>query len=323
MELGLSTQSYVRLEHNNLDHQNYVVVNWCLGSVCNYACSYCPEELHDGKGKWPEGVEVKKFIDKAISHYAGKKIYFEFTGGEVTLWKDLIDVSQYLHAKGHKVGIISNGSRSLDFYQKLVDHIDHICLSFHPESAKEDHFYSVVELFAQKIRTHVNFMMKPELFNKCLALSLKVKNIPNISIALQPLMEGLNGAMFDYTDLQTRTMNNQHELLVKHIKYTKDYEYYRGAMAMVQDGGERKTIAPQRFISSGENSWEGWHCYAGIEQIVIDMQGSIYRGWCLAGGRVGKIFDDDLKLPTKPIRCNVKKCHCNLDIMSTKVKSLV
>ncbi len=250
-------------------------------------------------------------------------MYFEFTGGEVTLWKDLLDVVAYLREKDCRVGIISNGSRSLDFYQKLIPQIDHICLSFHPESAKEDHFLSVVKMSADIIRTHVNLMMKPELFDKSLSVALKVKNVPNVSIALQPLMENLNGAIMNYSETQSKIMNNQHELLVKHIKYTKDYDYYRGAMAMITNTGERKPIASQRFISSENNSWKDWHCYAGLEQIVVDMFGTIYRGWCLAGGRVGSIFDKKLFLPEKPIHCKVEKCHCNLDIMTTKVKDLV
>lgn len=323
MEVNLATKNYLRLEHNNLDHRNYVVVNWCIGSVCNYSCSYCPEALHDGKMKFPQGEEVIKFIDRTISHYSGKKIYFEFTGGEVTLWKDLISVATYLRQRDCRVGIISNGSRSLEFYEKLIPLIDHICLSFHPESAKEDHFLSVVKLSADQIRTHVNLMMKPDLFDKSLSVALKVKNIPNISIALQPLMENLNGAMLAYNETQTKIMNNQHELLVKHIKYTKSYEYYRGAMAMITNEAERKPIASQRFISSATNSWKDWHCYAGLEQIVVDMFGTIYRGWCLAGGRIGSIFDETLLLPEKPIKCQVEKCHCNLDIMTTKVKCLV
>ncbi len=322
MELDLSNSNYIRLEHRNLDHKNYVVVNWCMGNTCNYSCSYCPDDLHNAKTPWPDEDVVIQFIDKVTNHYVGKKIYFELTGGEVSLWKGLPRVLDYLREKQCKVGIISNGSRSMEFFSKLVDKIDHICLSFHPESANEDHFYSVVEFFADRIRTHVNFMMKPDVFNKCLSFAMRIKNIPNISIALQPLMEGLNGAMYDYNELQSKAMNNQHELLVKHIKYTKDYEYYRGAMAMVMADGEKKAIAPQRFISSGENSWQGWNCHVGLEQIVIDMGGTIYRGWCLAGGPIGKIFDKELNLPEKPIVCPIKKCHCNLDIMATKEKNI-
>lgn len=321
LESNLSCEAYRRLEHNNPAHQEFVVINWCLGNTCNYACSYCPAGLHDGSIPFPEKSVVLGFIEKTIEHYAGRKLYFEFTGGEVTLWKDLLPVADYLHERGCKIGIISNGSRGLDFFAKLIEKIDHICLSFHPESAKEEHFLSVVKFCSEKVRTHVNLMMSPELFNKSLALSLKVKDIPNISIALQPLVENLSGPTLIYNDIQSKAMNRQHELLVKHIKYTKSYEYYRGAMAMVTESGERRTIAPQRFISSATNNWEGWDCYAGIEQIVIDLDRKIYRGWCKAGGDIGSIDQENLSLPKEPISCPKNNCHCNLDIMTTKVKA--
>ncbi|MFZ3230696.1 MAG: radical SAM protein [Pseudobdellovibrio sp.] len=320
--LNLPFDSYIKLEHDNILHTDYVVINWCLGNTCNYSCSYCPEGLHNASVKWPSQEVVTAFIDKALAHYVGKKLYFEFTGGEVTLWKDLLPVAAYLRTKGCKVGIISNGSRSLDLFEKLIPNIDHICLSFHAEQGNEDHFYSVVEFCADKIRTHVNFMMKPDLFNKCLSFAMRIKNIPKLSMALQPLVVGLVGKILDYTDLQTQTMNKEYELITKHIQHAKSFETYRGAMTMVTSEGEKNTLAAQGFIASGNNNWKDWYCYAGLEQIVVDMDSHVYRGWCKAGESIGRIDDKNLKLPSRPIRCPKSNCHCNLDIMSTKEKTI-
>jgi organic radical activating enzyme len=313
-------KSYDRLEHNNPDHKNYVVINWCLGNTCNYACSYCPSSLHDASTPWPNFETVKSFIDGAISHFVGKKLYFEFTGGEVTLWKDLLPTAIYLKSKNCKVGIISNGSRSLDFFAKALDTIDHICLSFHPESAYEDHFFSVVQYCSERVRTHVNFMMDPKLFDRSLAFSMRAKHIPNISVAIQPLVKDLVGELLPYAEEQIQVMNSQNELLAKHIVYNKKYEYYRGAMAMVDGEGTRRVMAPHRFISSGNNNWFGWDCFIGLEQIVVDMEGDVFRGWCKVGGALGKIGDQELNFPKEAISCLKTNCHCNLDIMATKVK---
>ncbi len=314
--------SYSSLEHSNPAHGEYVVINWCLGNTCNYACSYCPEGLHNASTKWPSSETVIQFIDRALAHYKGKKLYFEFTGGEVTLWKDLVPVATYLRSVGCKIGIISNGSRSLDFFARIVESIDHICLSFHPESADKEHFHSVVEYCAERVRTHVNFMMEITHFDSTIEFSKRVKDIPNISVAVQPLVKDLVGEIYPYSDAQLQMMNTQHEYLVKHIKYTRSLEYYRGAMAMVDDGGRKTVMAPHRFISSDNNSWQGWECYVGLEQIVIDMKGVVYRGWCKVGGTIGRIDDVNLALPSKPILCNKERCHCNLDIMTTKKKRL-
>jgi len=314
------TEKYFRLDHKNPGHKDFVVINWCLGNVCNYSCTYCPEQLHRGDHKFPPLQTVLNFVDKTLQHYSGRKLYFEFTGGEVTLWKDLLPLARELKKRQCKIGIISNGSRSIDFYARLIEDIDHICLSFHPESSDEEHFLSVVKLCSEKIRTHANFMMLPEAFEQALAVSMRVIEIPNISIALQPLVEELSGPIWSYTPSQLKVMNMQGQALVRHIKHTRSFEYFRGAMQVTYTSGRQKTLTPQWFISAGQNNWQGWDCYAGLEQIVVDLDGYIYRGWCKAGGSLGKIDDSNLELPSNPIRCPKNNCHCNLDIMTSKIK---
>jgi MoaA/NifB/PqqE/SkfB family radical SAM enzyme len=310
---------YTELVHSNPEHSQYVVVNWCLSNVCNYKCSYCPPDLHNGSTKWPELQTVIDFCQQVIDHYQDRKLYFEFTGGEVTLWQELPQLLDYLKSKGCQVGIISNGSRSLKFWSTFVDKIDHVCLSFHPESGREPHFLEVVKLCADKIRTHVNFMMHPDHFARCLALAYQVKDVENISIAIQPLVEDFKENLFPYTESQLKVISSQNTSLAKMIKYTKSYPYYRGAMCMVHEQ-DSTPISPQRFISSRNNSWKGWECHVGLEQIVIDFDKSIYRGWCRVGGKIGTVGDAKLKLPTRPVTCNKTYCHCNLDIMTTKKK---
>lgn len=319
--------NYSRLTHSNPEHGKYVVINWCIGNTCNYSCSYCPVGLHDGSLPWPKSQDVIEFCQKAISHYKTKKIYFEFTGGEVTLWKELPQVLEFLKSADCRVGIISNGARSLDLWNKILPFLDHVCLSFHPESAKADHFLEVVKLCADKIRTHVNFMMHPKYFPECLALAYKVKELDSISIAIQPLTDDMGSdlkkvdpSLFRYSSTQSRVIDTQNAFLAKQIKHIKKFESYRGAMDMVQNNGQKSPISPQRFISAKSNSWIGWNCAIGVEQIVVDMSGDIFRGWCKVGGRVGHILDKNLSLPTTTVVCNKKYCHCNLDIMTTKSK---
>ena len=91
-------------------------------------------------------------------------------------------------------------------------------------------------------------------------------------------------------------------------------------MSKVDKKGNVRTMAPQRFISSQTNSWQGWECSIGLEQIVINMHGDIQRGWCSVGGKVGSINDKKVSFPTKPVVCDKSFCHCNLDIMCSKKK---
>ena len=311
---------YIRLEHSNPTHADWFVVNWCLGSTCNYACSYCPEALHDGKNRWPSPTIIKNFIAKIKEQHPNKGIYFEFTGGEVTLYKHFVDICQYCTELGVKVGLITNGSRTLRWWEDNKKYFDHVCISFHPEFADEQHFVDVVKLIHEDVRTHVNIMMSPEKFDYCYAVANKVKNLGNISMALQPLIHDFGDTLFDYNEFQKKIFDKQHELITRHIKFTKSFDYYRGAMRTVNEQGESAVSSAHRFISEKTNDWSGWKCYAGIEQLIVDMDGSVHRGWCKVGEPIGNIFDDNLKLPSEPIVCNKTMCHCNFDIMCTKEK---
>ena len=313
-------QSYIRLEHANPDNDNWFVVNWCLGNMCNYSCSYCPDILHNGSKTWPTLDIIKSFITKVKDRHINKKLYFEFTGGEVTVYKHFIDLCKFCSEQDIKIGFISNGSRTLRYWEKNKEYFNHVCLSFHPEFADPDHFLEVVKILHDDIRVHVNIMMSPEKFDQCFEFANKVKDITNISMALQPLIHDFGDTLYDYTDEQKAIFENQSQLLTKHIKFDKQHIYYRGAMRMIMPDGANKIQAAHKFIADKTNDWSGWRCYAGVEQLIVDMDGSIYRGWCKVGAKIGHIDDEDLILPKTPILCNKTMCHCNFDVMSTKEK---
>ena len=98
---------YFKLVHNNPVNVEWFVVNWCLGNTCNFSCSYCPKNLHDGSYKWPELEKIKAFIKRVVDQTFPRKVYFELTGGEVTLCKYFTEICQYCTELGAKVGLFS------------------------------------------------------------------------------------------------------------------------------------------------------------------------------------------------------------------------
>lgn len=311
----------IKIEHQNPNNNDWFVVNWCLGNTCNFECSYCPDGLHDGSRKWPELDTLKAFISRIKAHYAPKKMFFEFTGGEVTMYRHFIELAEFCHEMDVKIGFISNGSRTLRWWKENKHLFDHVCLSFHPEEGDEDHFIQVVNEVKDTIMTHVNIMMSPDQFDRCYAIARRFKALDNISIALQPLIHDFGEIVYDYTPEQKQVLENQYELIVKHIKWTKKPHHYRGAMNKIYEDGTKSASSAHRFISTKTNNWAGWKCYAGVEQLIVDMDGSIHRGWCKVGGAIGNIHDTELNLPTEPVLCDKTMCHCNFDIMSTKEKA--
>jgi MoaA/NifB/PqqE/SkfB family radical SAM enzyme len=323
--MALGEQGFYNvLDHHHKEASDWVVVNWNLGNMCNYSCTYCPSILNDGSFGWNDFEVVRKFIDATAKHYAPRKVYFEFTGGEVTLWKDFIKTVQYIKEIEHDVGFISNGSRTLRWWEKNKENFDHVCLSFHPEHADPEHFFEVVKIMAGSCRTHVNVMghTDPELFDKGIVLSEKLCiEIENISMAFQPLVVDFGEVRFPYTDDQQKIFDEQWQLYGSKIKHTKEFKLYRGSMDMHDTVNTLKqNSAAHRFIADNNNNWSGWDCWAGVEQFIVDFDGSVWRGWCRVGGKFGSIHDpDNIRFPTKPVSCNKSYCHCNFDIMCKKV----
>src|SRR3954470_21491856 len=91
----------LRLDHANADWARITVVDWCLGNTCNYACSYCPERLHDGSVPWAEYDRIVAFCDRLVEHYAprGQTLFFQFTGGEPTVYSHFLDLMCHLRSK--------------------------------------------------------------------------------------------------------------------------------------------------------------------------------------------------------------------------------
>ena len=314
---------YNRLEHQHAEAKKWVVVNWNLGNFCNYNCSYCPPVLHDGSFGWNDYNVIENFISHTITHYSPKNVYFEFTGGEVTLWRDFIKCVKFIKKQGHDVGFISNGSRTLRWWKKNCSYFDHVCLSFHPEEGDYLHFIEVVKIMSEKCRTHVNIMMHydKKLWKHCKNVAELVIEIPNISLALQPLIVNFGNKLYQYSEDQLHYIDRQWHNLASKIKYSKTWKLYRGSMTMYDDiNNLSENSSAHRFINNKKNNWKDWLCWSGVEQIVVDFDGSIMIGWCRVGGSFGNIKNTKtIAWPTSPVLCTKTMCHCNFDIMSKKV----
>ncbi len=316
-------RDYIKLKHGNPAYENYFVVNWCFFTICNFACTYCPTFLHDGKHRGLDINLVKNFCRKIIEMKPDKRVFFELTGGEITYYKHFSELMNFLKDNGADTGMISNGSRDLAFWEKHKHLIDHICLSFHPEQGDAEHFFQVVKLLNQETTVHVNIMMLPEKFDALYGLATRISSeIEGVSVAIQALFEGMSGKIFSYTDEQKNLLENPSLPMGTNILYRRatlaPKKVYRGEMKKVFSDGTEEVANPPELISKGENNWFGWKCSIGLENIVIDPGGNVLRGWCKVGGVIGNVSDENFRLPSNQVICSTKNCYCGLDIMAAK-----
>lgn len=86
-----------------------------LGARCNFKCPYCRRV----------GGKDLPFVDAANTVLAWSRHGLKnirFSGGEPTLWPGLIDLVALAKAKGvERIAVSTNGSASLDLYQRLIE----------------------------------------------------------------------------------------------------------------------------------------------------------------------------------------------------------
>lgn len=309
------------LKHLRPAHEDWFVVNWCLGNTCNFSCSYCPKNLHDGSKAWPGLDIITAFVDRVFEQKVGRRLAFEFTGGEVTVYRQFPDLCNYIKGRGGAVGFISNGSRTLRYWEDFRGRADHACLSFHAEEGDPKHFINVVKTLHDNMQVHVNVMMHPDKWDLCVDLANRVTEVPGITMAIQPLIVDFGSQLYHYTPSQNQIFKDQWKLFQSRIPRSQRQGLtWRGAMKLEEPGKPSVPQQPHIMISQLTNNWAGWHCAAGVEQVIVDMDQTVWRGWCRQGGRIGHIADANLQLPTEWVLCKKDFCHCNFDIMTTKIK---
>jgi hypothetical protein len=312
-------RSFIALEHAQEADAAVTVVDWNLGNRCNYQCSYCPLMLHDGSIPWPELSDVTAFCDRAIAHYErlGRTLFFQFSGGEPTLYSGMIDLADHLRGRGNRVGVISNASRTTAWWTRFRDHLDKAVLTCHIEYVDVEHFVAVAGLVSEVVRTHVIVTMVPDRFDECLFnANMIAKLCPNITMTLKPLLVDFGTRMFDYTEGQRRVL--------LHHRSGEPVRRFgpsaRGLMRKVYDDGTTETVKASHLIVRRENRWTGWKCMIGVELLSIDQNGRVFRGICRQGGSIGHFTDRRIVLPAAGVCCEKAVCHCVSDITITKAK---
>jgi organic radical activating enzyme len=306
----------VRLDHAKPERSKITVVDWCLGNHCNYACSYCPDRLHDGSLPWADYDTVIAFCDRLIAHYAprGQTLFFQFTGGEPSVYAPFLDLCRHLKKNACHVGVISNASRTVRWWTDARDCLTQAVLTHHIEFVDLDHFIAVARLLAPSLRTHVNVTMLPNRFEDCLTSAKRIAaKCDDITLSLKPLLINFGPEMYPYTPAQKAAMTASLP-----IRRTRPLHEIRGEMRVTHHDQSTLLRKSTDFIVTDENHWTGWQCNIGLELLSVNFHGEIFRGICKQGGRLGHITDRHLALPTAPILCTHESCTCLTDIMTTR-----
>lgn len=148
--------------------ENLFSVTWMIGSRCNYDCMYCDPEWHDMTSRPHDLGTLKQVWNNIYQASKSKNLPYKisFTGGEVTANKNFLPLVEWLRSEFKDIAMIlitTNGSASLNYYQRLSQLVESISFSTHSEFMDEQAFFDKVHAIDQiMIRpdksVHVNIM---------------------------------------------------------------------------------------------------------------------------------------------------------------------
>jgi organic radical activating enzyme len=308
-------------------------VTWTLHNACNYHCSYCPGGLNDGTLREVDGRDVIAFADRVleVSRAAGiERWTFAFSGGEPTFFPDFATVLRELYARGIDTTFTSNGGRPLSWWREACDYFDHCVFSYHPEFADHREFVDKARYLTGRVMLNVDFMMTPQGFDQCLAAARDLDGLPNIRVEYLPVQREFGnhgGGLVDYSPAQLEFLRQGHryvgeikgeaaQRLARRGFFGRGHKlaHWRRDGAMVSERLDYKQI-----VAHDHNHFSGWSCAAGLESLVVDIHGRVYRAYCMEGGPLGTVRGE-LVLPRAPVRCSQARCTCSVDIEISKAR---
>lgn len=304
---------------------NYKFIEWKLHNVCNYNCSFCGINNKDGSQRWFGIDTYKQYIDKLNTICSDIPTWIQITGGEPTLFPKFIDLIEYIKEKKFYISLISNGARSLRWWEQLRDTkaIDKLFLSYHTEQTSNyNHIAKVANLFHNEptsvicLVTHtidtieLSFEASDYLVeNTGSSVCLKAMNITNYDIY----------SLYNETQLtKLKSPIQVGKLKGKKLSAIPKEHNLNHLLKMTFNDGSSEEITSQLIQKNKQNNFYGWSCDVGKHSMRIDKD-VIYRGVCETG--VAKNLKDfDLSFSYDEVICDKKICFCGTDLIATKTK---
>jgi organic radical activating enzyme len=305
---------------HNPNHELYVY--WLLTDFCNQKCSYCPSVLHEGdyargiKPGAPTNQDIDTFCDKLIeiSKDTGKELRITISGGEPTLHEKFSDVLQKLMPYGY-VEVITNGTRSVNWWKTLPVLPSKVIISLHPEYYDSKKFrISDLTRFLTQEGTGVvfNLICDPTRWDTVMQI------VNDIDDEFKPL-------------IQPKVVQNLNELYERPIvpyteeqrNFIKDYKSvgpktFKIAPSKVYSDQTSEALRPNKLMADNEHYFFNWRCSAGVNGINVDYKGYVTAGICgmklLGSMKNFKMLDEYLT-------CKKLSCTCPGDIVLDKYKS--
>lgn len=282
-------------------------VQWMLGNSCNYNCSYCLDIFKRGDIPFIENELLLETCKDIIYHYdsLGRDVVFEFIGGEPTLIEKIPDIANRLHNFPTNIILRTNGSADLEWWKKTRRYLTEVIISVHKEFADIKHIKKVINLLKDDTDSHpVDVKLLFPVTQRSDSWDWGVKQVKDFR------------KKYGLGDLQ---------LLYSNFGRGSDtYLPYNENQWKVYKKLTHNEITEEKNDSVSENfQYKNIVCHAGIEILVIDFLGNVFRGWCMQGGKIGNIKNLPVNYPVDTIICGKDYCNNGFDRLAKKELTVV
>ena len=315
----------VRVEHASKKYKEWVRIEWNMGRRCNFDCSYCGRDLHDNTSKHFPYEKFEYTISTLRDFYKNKQIRMSLTGGEPFVHPRILDILALFPKYGvEEVSTITNGSLPLKKYQQALEYINNLIFSWHFEFLRVDHMKHVLtNLDRKQVKVHLMYLpgKLKEIHevvewlkdNKIKFNIRRIRPMTNDKGEFNPphasgmLFDGFQfgGAEGYYSKEELEYMNTFNKAGTAEMNcelFTRDESWLDNV----------NTLTKNKW-----NTFKRWKCMAGIETLMIDNDGSVYRATCKQGGMLGNI-ETGFTLEDDPVVCAKQWCNCAADLNTTK-----
>lgn len=288
-----------------------LIVQWNLGNTCNYTCEYCPKILHNGDRPWVELPLIENTLLKIRDYFPDKRMRVEFLGGEITLYRDFVELMKFCKEQAINNMVFTNASRTFRHWNEVIDYVDELLLTFHPLTTDKDHFENIIKLCIEhQCKVYVHIAMPKLVFWDTVEYAQYLKNTyPDLPISTVLMMDkehnkNYNGFYYDYSDDE--------------ISFVKSFDRSAERYIAEYSNGDTELLTITDIKSKKINQFVGFTCGSTNSIINIDYAGNATTSVCGKKPRIN-IYQDDITQLFVDHICTKTYCENPSDIRIFKI----
>jgi organic radical activating enzyme len=275
---------------------------------------------------WPTYEQATWLVDQILTHSNHEYRTYNLLGGEPTLWKHFGELCGYIkeHDQNSVIQVLTNGSRTLRWWEKFATVMDKVVISHHSHTATPEHTVSVIERCQPYNSVSVQLLMDYHNFDNCLEHFYYILDrSPGISITVKKAETELGSGQWQpYTVKQLAALDQAHqESKINNKKDSKierlpQYKKKFDRVLYGSDGEQEWVTSNKDLILSKSNFFKGWKCNIGIDMLSVKSNGDLkpssacFKDELLGNYRKGT----EIKWPTSAYVCDYVACFCGADI---------